>query len=231
VITLPIFVLIFAFMVNLYNYEVTLNRVRYRAATNMWEEAMQVQRDGTSPTSPHGLPPQAASDANSIVSGSSSYAGDAEQTTFIGAMATGRTGDEMVAGAGFMGVGGGDPANVTSLELSEGIAEDGLADPLPTANNDPVQIFSWSIPKTVAVTRHAGIIGTRYGMVEGTDTGTADAGNWGTATMDAQYDVLVSPVSIPADDHKFVVGASRLFADQNPCMETVLEISWSLSDC
>lgn len=230
VITLPIFVLIFAFMASLHDYQVTLNRVRYRAATNMWEEAMKVQSDGAaSPTSPHGLPPSASGDAVGIIGGSTSFAGDTQQQAVMGAMAGG-SGPEMVAGANAIGGGGSDPADETSLTFAESIAED-PAFGLPSPENDAVNVFMFAVARTAPMTRHAGIIGTRYGMVEGSDSDTADAGNWGTSQMDAAYDVLVSPVSIPSDDEGFVVGASRVLADDDPCLQTVLELSTSMSDC
>ena len=77
------------------------------------------------------------------------------------------------------------------------------------------------------------MIGTRYGAVEGEASGTVVAGLWGGSEFfSAQYDVLVSPISYPGDpfNEYFVVGTSRLLADQDPCLETVLEIG-SMSDC
>lgn len=230
VITLPLFVIIFVFMTALHSYSTTLNRVRYRAATNMWQEAMKVQQDGTSATSPHGLFVTGANAANGIVGGSGSEAGDTQAQVLIGGMAA-SSGPEMVAGATMAGVGASNPVDETSLTFAESMAEDGLT-PVPPANNDPVNVvFAFAIPRSAGITRHAGFIGTRYGMVEGTDSETAQALSWGSFNMRAQYDVLVSPVSYPSDDEGYVVGASRLLADQDPCLETVLEISWTWSDC
>jgi len=232
VITLPIFVLTFVFIVSFHKHTTELNRIRYRAATNMWGEAMQIQRDGAfPPTSPHGLPIMAAPAALGIIGGSPSFAGDTAQMGIVGGMATGRSGREMQAGSLVTGAMGSDPATQTSLTFAKGIAEDGQFSPLPAASNSPVAIFNFAIIRTVTNTRHAGIIGTRYGAVEGQSSGLVDANGWGSYTFEAQYDVLVSPVSIPSGDEMWVVGASRLLADDDPCLQTVLELSTSRSDC
>lgn len=233
VILLPIFILTFVFIMALHKQITELNRVRYRAATAMWGEAMQVQRDGAFPVpTPHGLPIMAAPDALGIVNGSPSFAGDPAQMIVIGGLVTGRTGREMQAGGLVVGSPGSDPATETSLTFAESIAVDGQFASMPFPNNTPVYVFSFALIRMIPInTRHAGIIGTRYGAVEGQSSGTVSANQWGSYSFAAQYDVLVSPVSIPSGDEMYVVGASRLLADQDPCLETVLELSTSLSDC
>jgi hypothetical protein len=149
----------------------------------------------------------------------------------LGAMGSSESGRQMETGATMVGGSGSNPVDETSVDYAEDIAKDGLT-PLPLAQNGAVHVFDYAIAFTVGVTRHAGIIGTRYGMVEGTDTATADAGRWGSTVMSAQYDVMVSPVSMPADREPNVGAATRLLADQNECMGSVLSIhGMSLSDC
>lgn len=232
VITLPIFVMIFSFMAAMQDYHIQLNRIRMRAATSMWEAAMEVQNDGTgSLFGNHSVPPLAAGDATAIINGTSSYAGDVQQTGIVTGMGSSRTGNEMRAGAGMVGVNVSDPANVTSRTFARGIAEDGLQ-PLQSASG-PVSLFNFAVMRTAGPnTRHAGIIGTRYGMVEGTNSATIDTKVWGySRTFAAQYDVLVSPVSVPSNEEMFVVGASRLLAEEDPCLNSLLSISYSLHDC
>lgn len=233
VITLPVFIMIFSFAFGLYTKTRDLNRVRYIAATEMWENAMQVHRDGTTLNFDHMQPGIAATNAQSIISGSGSYSGDTQQQLIITGLASQNTGREMGAGSGIVGGTTADPNNETSLDFAESIGEDGLIPPMPP-NNTAVFVFVGAIARSIGVTRHAGIIGTRYGAVEGEHTQTVTVASWGPSiNFKAQYDVLVSPISYPGGfaDEYFVVGTSRLLADQDPCLETVLEISTSMSDC
>lgn len=232
VITLPIFIMTFSFMAAMQDYQIQLNRIRMRAATSMWDAAMQVQNDGTgSLFGSHSIPPQASSDALGIIGGSASEGGDTQENAIMGAMGSGRTGLEMQAAGTFVGANINDPADQTSLTFASRIANDGF-EPIQSGSG-PLAIFNVAVARTAGPnTRHAGIIGTRYGMVEGSDSATIDTKVWNySRTFNAQYDVLVSPVSVPRNDEVFVVGASRLLAEEDPCLNSVLAISYSLSDC
>lgn len=234
IITLPIFVLIFSFMFGLYSKTHELNRIRYRAATAMWTACMDVARAGTSVPMTHSTPLIASFDAMGIVSGSPSFAGDWMQNVLHLSPLPADSGREMMVGANMAGsFGASNPNNETTLDFSEAITEDGLLPPSPAGGF--VAVFNLAILRSIPPrTRHAGIIGTRYGAVEGEASGTVKAGMWGgTEFFEAQYDVLVSPISYPGGvvDEYFIVGTSRLFAEDDDCMSTVLEISTSLSDC
>lgn len=233
VITLPVFLSIFSFALAFYTKTHELNRIRFRAATQMWENAMQVQRDGTSMNIDFQQPIISANNANQIVTGSPSFAGDMNQQLIILGLATMSSGREMVAGSVQVLGPTTDPNSKTDKKFAETMGEDGLLPPGPP-NNNAVYVFFPAALRSVGRTRHAGIIGTRYGAVEGREEGTVTVGGWGPSqSFTATYDVLVSPISYPGAtmDEYHVVGTSRLLADQDPCLKTVLEISTSMSDC
>lgn len=233
IITLPVFIAVFSFSLAFYTKTHEVNRIRMRAATEMWDNAMDVHRQGTGYNFDHMQPLIAAGNALSIINGSRSFAGDINQTLMAASLFTMDSGNEMVVGSMQLLGPTTNPNSKTNKKFATLIGEDGMLPPgLPS--NNAVMVFVPAMVRSIGVTRHAGIIGTRYGMVQGQNSGTVTVANWGPAeNFTATYDVLVSPISYPGGftDEFFVVGTSRLLADQDPCLKTVLEISTSMSDC
>jgi hypothetical protein len=196
---------------------------------------MDVARAGVNPPNPHGLGSTAAPAHQSIVGGSPSYAADPRQLILISSQIGNDSGNEMKVGAQNAGLSGTNPNNHTGLQFPDELTEDGLGPPGLGSNTAVNVAFGLAnLAFFGSYTRHARMLGTRYGAVEGQETGIANGGPiWGTISFSAQYDVLVSPVSVPGTfvNEYIIVGTSRLLADQAPCYKSVLEISTSSSGC
>jgi len=226
VITLPIFVMIFVGIVNLHKLEWNNNRVKYLAATEMWDEAMAIHDTysmwGAGPLA-HALPVLAASNAMGEISAHPSPQGDMPaQMKNLGLM----TGSRLEArGAGTWAGGSGAPYEYGS-DFAEDMTKDQFINPLPMPMKTSMMPFLVAVPSSLFGTRHASAIGTRYGIVAGESSRTVSIPGH-TGNFNYGYDVLISPVSVPGGflNELIVVGHSRLAAEDSPCLSSVLKIS------
>lgn len=233
VIMLPVFVTLFVGIVNLSKLEVASARVKYIAATTMWDNAMAIDDDERPVVvdTDHGLPFIAAPQAMNQISGNSSPQGDpAAQWKNAELMTWGSQGE--AEGAGVIANGSSNSWELGS-DFSEDMTDDSMLNMLSATGSSALMVFNVSVPYSVGNTRHAGAIGTRYGLVTGENSKSITAGYF-NANFNANYDVLVSPVSVPGSAfHELVtVGFSRLAAEDSPCLKSVLKISNDMDyDC
>lgn len=227
VILLPVFVIIFVGIVNLTKLEVGGNRVKYVAATQMWDNAMAIH-DNDLPSMPpteHALPQLAALDALSAISNHPSDQGDMIANLQNGGLMVG--GSRLEAEFSGIWTGGGSTAYDVGSDFAEDMIKDTTINPLPPSGKAAFMAFNVAVPYSLVGTRQASAIGSRYGLVVGESSRSVTAGTYGTVSMGATYDVLVSPTSVGGSfiNELIIVGFSRLAAEQSPCLKSVLEIS------
>lgn len=233
VICLPVFIIIFIGINNLFRIEQDGTRVKMRASTNMWDDAMGVMNGGGAWT--HRLnfaasPLQMAG----IASNPSNIGGDLRQTSIAGGLASGSSEEADAAGSV---VGGAPAVPDTTFDFAGGMLDTQMSMlPIPSG---PLIVWVGAAFFTLGQTRQAGIINERYGMVKRTHSIPNTIGGI-SYTMQAGYDTLVSPAFDGSDDgiggrtaaEYRVIGASRLTAEESDCLSSVLELSADVDyDC
>lgn len=227
VILLPVFVITFVAIVNLNKLEVAGSRVKFVAATQMWDDAMAIH-DNDLPSMPplnRALPQLAGANSLSAISNHASPQGDMPaQIKNVGLMAGGSRLE--AAGAGVW-AGGGTTAYSAGSDFAEDMIKDTTINPLSFTSAWPLFVFNVAVPYSYLGTRQASALGTRYGLVTGESSRSVTAGNYGTVNMDATYDVLVSPTSVGGSfvNQLIISGFSRLAAEDSPCLNSVLKLS------
>ena len=226
VILLPVFIITFVGIVNLTKLEVGGARVKYVAATQMWDQAMAIH-DNSLPSIPpmdRGVPQLAALNSLNAISNHPSDQGDLPAQAKNAGLGLG--GSQREGGIGLLATGPATPYQKGN-DFAKDMIDDTTINPLSFSSKAAFMAFNVAVPYSLLNTRHAGALGTRYGMVVGESTRSVTAGNYGTVSMGATYDVLVSPTSIEGTflNELIIVGFSRLAAEDSPCLKSVLKIS------
>lgn len=227
VILLPVFIITFVGIVNLHKLEVGGSRVKYVAATQMWDQAMEIHDNDlpSMPPSDRSLPALAGANSLSAISNHPSAQGDLSAQAKNAGLVSG--GSQKEAGTAGKLVGGPLTPYSHGSDFANDMTNDTTVNPLSYSSKTAFMAFNVAVPYSLLGSRHASALGTRYGMVVGESSRSVTAGNYGTVTMDATYDVLVSPTSIKGTtaNELIIVGFSRLAAEDSPCLRSVLEIS------
>lgn len=220
VIALPIFIIIFVGMANLYKIESDSVRTKLRASVNMWDAAIAVHGTSDFFAGKHGIPAWAAADASGIISNVTNNGASARLLAKNGQLAGNGTEGE----ASSIAAGGAGTVPSSNFDFAGKMVSDSFIDPLPPTSK--TSLFMWNIAVLYSLghTRHAGAIGTRYGIVEGTDTRSGTLTTGLSYSFTNGYNVLVSPKLQRGGEFK-VIGFSRLTAEESDCLESVLEIS------
>lgn len=225
VITLPVFILIFTGIVNLHKLEWNNNRVKYLAATEMWDNAMAIHDTNLIGMLPfeHSIPMYSAAMELSEIGSHQSPQGDIQAMQIAFGLFDGSKGEAEAAG-GFAD--GDSTAYEYGADFSEDMTDDSSINPLSFSGKTAMMAFNVAVPFTYMGTRHASALGTRYGIVTGENSRTVSIPGH-TGNFNYGYDVLVSPTSVPGGflNELIVVGHSRLAAEDSPCLSSVLKIS------
>lgn len=229
IITLPVFILIFAGLLNLYRIERRSVEVKMLASKDMWKNAMSAAKDTSLIPSPsRGIPMIAGMDAVGTISQYPSEHGDMFGTVKdLGLMSNATQGEAERSTLVLSIIGESPSGNAPGQSLSA-YPRDMLDDsrwnmitsaPGPLARYFPVIPLSFIGPNQVPAA------GLRYGTSAGYHELQART-SLGQATYKAAYDVGNSPVKKPTwHDPLFVPGFSRLMAEDDPCLSNVLELS------
>lgn len=234
VIMLPVFILIWVGILNLFKLENGGMRAKITASSQTWNKAMTVARGGHVPHRTEGTPLFAGVDAINNINDLPSENGDTFATLKNLQLAYGGTRGEAQNAATMARIVGQTPGRVPGQRFENRYSRDMLDDSRSNfISSAPGPLFVY-FPVILQSMRsmgfnHTPATGNRYGSVYGQHTESVDI-NGVTRNMSATYDVLNSPVPKPRtlDDLTYVPGFSRLMAAKDPCLKNVLEISRSL---
>lgn len=234
-IMLPVFILIWIGIVNLYKLESGGMRAKITASANTWDKAMDVAYGGHVPNQKEGVPMFAAYDAIDKITRHPSENGDLYAKTKNTQLShQGTRGEAESAALMARMVGQRPPGRAPGQGLESRYSRDMLDDSRPNIISSapgPLGLYLPVVMESLASLgfNHTPATGNRYGSVSGEDTQRIVIYGQ-THKLSATYDVLNSPVAKPkrTDDAIYVPGFSRLMAEQDPCLKNVLEISTSL---
>lgn len=236
VICLPVFIIIFIGIWDLSYMSRDSVRVKTSAAKLTWQAAMEPARvSGLRQLLPDfqtTLPALAAVQSlPKINSPRSSIIPDLQATLSTGQMALkGSDGESRAYKSWASAPGGLDPWKHPRLTFAQRITQDDRIRVLPRGGKGLGLLNVAAVPVSLFGTRHAMAAGTRYGMVQGKSSisGTVSAGY--SYNLGAAYDVLLSPVSRSGDPANTTVihGFSRLTAEEDRCLKSVLSITMSV---
>ncbi len=236
--TLPVFIIIFAGMQHLTYVEHKAVRVKIRANKDMWEHAM-ASANNTSliPDPKEGIPTLAAVDALGTISNFPSEHGDMYGTMNNFGLAFGATKGESQRSTMVLRFMGQSPSGqVPGRNLRKyprDMLDDSRWNPITSAPG-ALAIYTPVIPLSFIGPNQVPALGLRYGTSAGSNQDQVDLVGR-TVTFKAAYDVANSPVSNSRwHDPLFVPGFSRLLAEKDPCLSNVLSLNTDmgyLSNC
>lgn len=235
VICLPVFIIIFMGIWDLSYMSRDSVRVKTSAAKLTWQAAMEPARvSGMSQLIPNfqtTLPILAAATSlPKINSPRSSIIPDLQATmSNIQMMSKGSEGESRAYKSWTSAPGGLDPWKHPKLTFAQRMTQDDRIRILPRGSKG-LGLFNVAVPFSAFGTRHAIAAGTRYGMVQGKSSISGSVSGGYSYNLGAAYDVLLSPVSRSGDIINTMVihGFSRLSAEEDKCLKSVLSITPSI---
>lgn len=230
VITLPVFIIIWVGMLDLYQVERESVRVKMEASHATWQNAMDVANsNGLIPPIDTGSPMLAASQTMGNISQYPSENGDwMAQLKNLGLLSNATSGEAKRATQPLSFLGQSPPGNVPGENLSaypRDMVDDSRWNPITSAPGSLV-IYAGVIPLSFFGPNQTPAAGMRYGASFGEAERSFTVGGR-SRTYQASYDVLNTPVDKPnmLQDLMVVPGFSRLMAEEDPCLSNILEMS------
>ncbi|AWV91241.1 TadE/TadG family type IV pilus assembly protein [Bradymonas sediminis] len=231
VIMLPVFILIWVGMINLFKLENGGMRAKIKASSQTWEKAMTVAHGGHVPEAKAGVHIMAGLDAIDNVNNRPSGTADSFAHLKNARLASqGNRGEAQGSATMARLLGQTPPAQPAGQGLrshySRAMLDDSRSNFINSAPG-PLGIYAPVIPESIQSIgyNHAPATGNRYGSVFGEHIEQVEV--YGQMNeLGATYDVLNSPVGKPkrTDDLIYVPGFSRLMAEQDKCLRSVLEL-------
>ncbi len=228
IVTLPVFVIIFAGIAHLYTVERESVRVKIFASKDMWNNAMDAAKTGLIPPPEQGIPVMAGVDGLGTINDYPSEQGDMfGQMNHLGLISDGSVGEGDYANTVLDFTGSGPSGSVPGENLSD-YPQDMLDDSrfnFITSAPGPLMVYMPIIPLSMLGPNQTVAANTRYGMVAGYHKLEFDVGGR-DYTFESAYDVGNSPVAKPVEEDILIVpGFSRLMAEDDPCLSNILELS------
>lgn len=229
IITLPVFIIIWVGMLNLYQVERQSVRVKIEAGKQMWQNAMDVADGGLMAPFDSGVPMMAAANAMGDISSYPSEQGDwMAQIKNVRMMTNGSVGESEGAMMP-LDLTGEDPSGSVPGENLSAYPQDMIDDSrwnTISSAPGPLAAYFMVIPLSFLGPNQTPAAGMRYGMSTGFKENTFEVAGQ-SRTYKAAYDVLNTPVDKPSfmEDMFVVPGFSRLMAEEDPCLSNVLELS------
>lgn len=228
IVTLPVFIVIFAGIANLYTIERESVRVKILASKDMWNNAMDAAKTGLVPPPEQGVPALAGLEGLGTINDYPSEQGDFfGQMNNLGLISDGTVGESDYANMVLDFTGSGPSGTVPGENLSD-YPQDMLDDSrlnFITSAPGPLMVYLPIIPLSLLGPNQTMAANTRYGMVVGEEQLDFSAAGRDFTFVSA-YDVGNSPVAKPAGEDVLIVpGFSRLMAEDDPCLSNILELS------
>ncbi|QDG51799.1 hypothetical protein FIV42_13910 [Persicimonas caeni] len=229
IITLPVFIIIWVGMLNLYQVERQSVRVKIEAGKQMWVNAMDVADGGLMAPFDSGVPLMAAANAMGDINSYPSENGDwMAQIKNLRMMGDGSVGESKGAMLP-LDLTGEDPSGNVPGENLSAYPQDMLDDSrwnMLTSASGALSVYALDIPLSFIGPNQTPAAGMRYGMSVGYQENTFEVAGR-SRTYKAAYDVLNTPVDKPGfiEDLIVVPGFSRLMAEDDPCLSNVLSLN------